>query len=128
MSAHFPPASSERQRRPFGVSLPFQGWPSPTSMSAYTRSELARVMARPTLPHGFGGRPLPSTGFQGAPPSLERYIPLPGPPLSRPQVWISSCHIPANRTRGLLGSITRSEQPVFSSTNSVFAQVLPPSL
>ena len=54
--------------------------------------------------------------------------PLPGPPLSRPQVWISSGHMPAKRMRGFFGSIAMSEQPVFSSTKSVLVQVLPPSV
>src|SRR5258708_31820923 len=102
MSAHFSPPSSERQRRPVGVSLAFHGWPSPTSSSAYTRPELARVMARPTLPHGFGGGPLPSTGFQVRPPSLERYLPLPRPPLSRPPLSISGFRNPPTTRRRVL--------------------------
>ena len=53
--------------------------------------------------------------------------PLPFPPLVLPHVWISSCHIPANRIRGLRASIAMSAQPVFSSTKSVRCQVLPPS-
>ena len=66
------PPSSERHSRPFWVSLPCQGTPSPTSIKAYTRLELAFDIARSTLPQGFLGRPLPCTDFQVAPPSVER--------------------------------------------------------
>ncbi len=85
-------------------------------------------MATATLPTGLVGSPLPANLFQVAPPSCERNSPLPGPPLTRPQVCISSCHMPANSTRGFFGSIAMSEQPVFSSTNSTFVQVAPPSV
>jgi hypothetical protein len=62
------------------------------------------------------------------PPSFEVKRPLPGPPLSRPQVLMSICHMPANSLRGFFGSIASSEQPVFSSTNSTRSQFLPPSV
>src|SRR3954463_13132209 len=81
-----------------------------------------------TLPTGLVGRPWPVSFVQVTPLSREVKRPLPGPPLSRPQVLISSCHIPANRMRGFFGSMPMSEQPVFSSTNRVLVQVLPPSL
>jgi len=61
------------------------------------------------------------------PPSVDLKSPLPGPPLSRPHVWISICHMPAKSTRGFDGFIAMSEQPVFSSTKSVRCHVLPPS-
>ena len=40
----------------------------------------------------------------------------------------SICHMPANRMCRLFGSMARSPQPVFSSTNRVRCQVLPPSV
>src|SRR5262245_64809582 len=79
-------------------------------------------MATVTLPFVRVGSPRPVSFFQVEPPSVDLYRPLPGPPLSRPQVWISSGHIPAKRMRELFGSITRLEQPVFSSTKSAFSQ------
>ena len=85
-------------------------------------------MATATLPTGRAGSPRPVRRFQLTPPSPEIKRPLPGPPLSLPQVWISSCHMPAKRIRGLFASMARSEQPVFSSTKSALSQVLPPSV
>ena len=74
------------------------------------------------------GRPLPSSSVQVSPPSRVIQSPLPGPPLIRPQVRSASCHIPANRIRGLFGSMTMSEAPVSSSTKRTFSQVSPPSI
>ena len=65
--------------------------------------------------------------FHVVPPSRDVQMPLPAPPELRPQVLICTCHMPAKRMRGLFGSITRSEAPVLSFTNSTFSQVLPPS-
>ena len=74
------------------------------------------------------GSPLPLSRFQVVPPSREIQRPLPAPPLVRPQVWISICQVPANRMRGLLGSITRSEAPVLSLTKRTRSQLFPPSV
>src|SRR3974390_3155937 len=104
------------------------GTRSPVSISAYTRWELARVIARPILPTGRVGSPLPVRRVQVVPPSVDFQIPLPAPPLLRPQVCTSTCQNPANRIRGLLGSITRSEAPVLSLTNSTRSHVVPPSV
>lgn len=79
------------------------------------------------LPIGGAGRPLPRSRVHVSPPSRDMKMPLPGPPLSRPHWLTTTCHIPANSTRGLFGSITRLEAPVFSSTNRTFCQVAPPS-
>ena len=62
------------------------------------------------------------------PPSRETNTPLPGPPLNIAHVCISTCQVPANSVRGLLGSIARPEQPVFSSTNRTRSQCWPPSV
>ncbi|PYR60642.1 MAG: hypothetical protein DMF85_04410 [Acidobacteria bacterium] len=62
------------------------------------------------------------------PPSVDRNSPLPGPPLSRPHVWIVRVHMPANTFRGSRGSSSMSEQPLFSSVKSVRCQVCPPSV
>ena len=88
----------------------------------------AAVSESATLPHGRSGSPCPSSRSQVSPPSLLRKMPEPGPPLSRPQVHIRICHIPANSSAGFAGLITTSEAPVFSSTNSTRSQVSPPSL
>src|SRR3989442_208524 len=63
-----------------------------------------------------------------APPSTAPHSPPPAPPLFRFQVLISSCHIPANSTLGSPGSIARSAQPVFASTNNTRVHVFPPSV
>src|SRR5207247_1681306 len=54
-------------------------------------------------------------------------MPLPGPPEINSQGWRTTCHIPANSTRGLPGTLTRSDTPVVSFTNRTFCHVLPPS-
>src|SRR3989475_5472415 len=54
-------------------------------------------------------------------------MPLPGPPEINSQGWRTTCHIPANSTRGLPGTMTRSDTPVVSFTNRTFCHVLPPS-
>ena len=96
-------------------------------MIAYTRLGFDRANAIVTFPIVWVGSPLPLSFFQVSPPSLDVNRPLPGPPLSRPQVFISSCHMPAKAMRGLLGSSTTSEQPVFLSTKRTLSHVLPPS-
>src|SRR5687768_5443880 len=90
------------------------------------RFEFAFDIASAHLPVMRVGKPRPVILFHVAPPSREVKRPLPGPPLSRPQVRISSGHMPANRIRELFGSITRSEHPVFSSVNSTRSHVVPP--
>src|SRR6266540_4651683 len=54
-------------------------------------------------------------------------MPLPAPPDTSSHGRRTNCHIPANSTRGLPGTITRSAAPVVSFTNSPFCHVLPPS-
>src|SRR3989475_2211785 len=54
-------------------------------------------------------------------------MPLPGPPEINSQGWRTTCHIPANSTRGLPGTMTRSDTHVVSFTNRTFCHVLPPS-
>ena len=88
----------------------------------------AAVSDSATLPQGRAGSPFPSSRSQVSPPSRLRKIPLPGPPLSRPQVHIRICHIPANSRFGFAGLMTTSEAPVFSSTKSTRSQVPPPSV
>src|ERR671926_1187142 len=92
------------------------------------RFEFALLIASPIFPTGFVGRPCPVRRLQVVPPSRDIQMPLPAPPLVLPQVWISICHIPANRMRELLGSITRSDAPVESFTKSTRAHVFPPSV
>jgi hypothetical protein len=59
------------------------------------RSGFDAAVAGITLPTGLAGRPRPVSFVQVAPPSRDWNSPLPGPPLSRPHVLISICHIPA---------------------------------
>src|SRR6185295_4838129 len=92
------------------------------------RLELLGAMAGTTLPVMRVGRPLPVRRFHVTPPSVDLKSPLPGPPLSRPHVRISMGHMPAKMTREFDGSITMSEQPVFSSLNKTLSHVLPPSV
>src|SRR2546426_1110615 len=116
---HVAPASSERYS---------EG--SVSSSSAYTRLGSEGATATAILPTGWfaAGSPWPVSRFHVAPPSRVTHSPLPGPPLFRFHVLISSCHIPANRTFGSPGSIARSAQPVFGSTDSTRFHVLPPSV
>ncbi len=93
---------SVRHSWPRSVSWPFHGTPSPVSISAKTRCGFDAEMATATLPTGLVGSPRPCSRVQVTPPSREVNRPLPGPPLSRPQVWISSVHIPANRIARVL--------------------------
>src|SRR4030095_10397662 len=86
------------------------------------------AIATTTLPTSPLGSPCPCSRFHVMPPSFVTNRPLPGPPLSRPHVLILSCHIPAKSLRGFEGSMASDEQPVFSSTNRVRSQVLPPSV
>src|SRR5215208_7104570 len=92
------------------------------------RFELALLIPRPTLPTGVSGSPWPVIRVHVVPPSRLVHSPLPRPPLVRPHVWISICHVPAKSTRGLDGSITRSLTPVESFTYSTFCHVPPPSV
>src|SRR5215469_8449956 len=95
-------------------------------MSAYTRSELAAT-ATPIFPYGPFGKPCSSRCFQVVPPSLERYRPLPAPPLSMFHEVRRACHNAAKRMLGLRGSNATSIPPVFSSLYRTFSHVLPPS-
>ena len=84
-------------------------------------------MASATFPQGGAGRPFPERRSQVSPESRLTKMPLPGPPLSRPQVHIRICHIPANRSRAFAGLTTISEAPVCSSTKRTRSQEAPPS-
>jgi len=88
---------------------------------------LLAAIAMPVLPTHAVGKPLVSW-FQVVPPSVDLNTPLPGPPLYLPQVKMVISQVPAKRTSGLVGSMSISETPVFSLTNSTRSQVLPPSL
>ena len=87
-------------------------------MRAYTLSGAAGVIAKAILPTAFVGSPLFLSLTQLSPPSVDLKIPLPLPPLILCQGFSSRCQAPAKRTLGLSVSITISEIPVFSSTNS----------
>src|SRR5215472_8365581 len=111
-SSHRAPPSSDFHNCPLCVGRPSKGTPSPVSISAYTRF-VFRAIATPIFPTGGAGNPRPFSRCHVSPPSVERYSPLPCPPLVRFHVLSESCHMPANRRRGLLGSIAISEHPVF---------------
>src|SRR5207245_10089908 len=81
------------------------------SISAYTWPGFVRPTASATHPMRPGGRPSLSLSHV-RPPSLERWTPLPGPPETSSHGWRTTCHVPANSTRGLVGTITRSDTPV----------------
>src|SRR5687768_12203209 len=96
-------------------------------MSAYTRCGFARDIASPTLPCGRVGRPVPVRRVHVTPASVLFQIPLPGPPLVRPHVFTSICHVAAKRVLGSVGCMTTSIPPVLSLTNRTRCQVRPPS-
>ena len=96
-------------------------------------------MASACLPVTLPGSPFPTSRVHVAPPSVLLNSPLPGPPLLRPQVWMTICHIPAYRMRGLPGCIARSqprgargrcrqEHPASGDVHSTRVQVAPPSV
>jgi len=85
-------------------------------------------MPSPILPTVLDGIAEPVSFFHVVPPSVDFQMPLPGPPLFRPHVLISICQNPAYSMRGFVGSITMSDAPVESFTNSTRSQFLPPSL
>ena len=60
-------------------------------------AEFVRAIARPNFPVGRVGNPCPVSLRHVLPPSVDLYRPLLGPPLSRPHVWISKGHMPANK-------------------------------
>src|SRR5262245_54237246 len=80
---------------------------------------------RPIVPRGSPGA---LTFFQVRPPSVLLYIALPGPPPLNPHAVRWRWYIAAQRLFALLGSITSSVAPVFSSTYNVLFHVLPPSV
>src|SRR4029077_14202698 len=61
------------------------------------------------------------------PPPVDRCIPPPAPPETSSQGRRTNCHIPANSTRGLPGTMTRSAAPVVSFTKRDCCQVWPPA-
>src|SRR5208283_5730816 len=96
-------------------------------MTAHTRLGFAPETVTPMRPRIPSGSPWPLSSFQVVPPSLERYKPLPGPPLSRLHGVRRACHSAANRMFELLGSNTTSIPPLFASLYRTFSHVLPPS-
>ena len=103
--------------------------PAAFSIIAYTLSVLEGATATPTIPQTPLGKPfLPESGTHVSPPSVLLYNPLPEPPLSMLCGRRITSHIPAYKTLGFPGSITKSEHPVCSFTNRVFVQVFPPSV
>ena len=111
------PASSERYTPPF---LSF------ASMTAKTRSELARETDIPALPKSLGNPVF--IFFQVSPPSIDLYNPEFLPPDSIIQGKRRCCHIAAYRILGLFMSIDREEAPVMVSTNNTFFHDFPPSV
>src|SRR5690348_10062058 len=97
-------------------------------MSAYTRLEFDGATATSILPTGERGSPGSVMRDQVAPVSRDTYTPLPGPPLNMAHVCMTTSHVPAKSTPGLVASIERPEQPVFSLTNSTRFHVVPPSV
>src|SRR5208283_3959117 len=85
--------------------------PFSASMTAHTRLGFAPETVTPMRPRIPSGSPWPLSSFQVVPPSLERYKPLPGPPLSRLHGVRRACHSAANRMFELLGSNTTSKPP-----------------
>src|SRR5215469_6703435 len=96
-------------------------------MMAYTRFPSAPEIDTPMRPSKPLGSPCPSSRFQVAPSSPERYKPLPGPPLVIVHGVRCASHSAANKMCGLLGSNTRSIAPVLLSLNKTFVHVFPPS-
>ena len=124
------PPSSERQSCPRSVSLP-----SPRNAVAGLdqRVDAVRIRRRDRdadlADVARSGRPLP---LQPRPRRRRRRattkMPLPGPPLSRPQVWISICHMPAKRMRGFVGIHHEVGAAGVLVDEQHASQVLPPSV
>src|SRR5215510_197924 len=111
------PPSSERNNAPFSAST-----------IPRTRSDLAGEVTAPIFPLMPVGRPgLLVSSTQVAPPSVDLYRLLSGPPLERLQGVRCTSQSAAYRIRGLLGSRDRSMAPAFALRNSTCSQVLPPS-
>src|SRR5439155_27254927 len=80
------------------------------------------------LPRSPFGRPLLRLiSVQVSPPSVERNMPLPGPPETSSQGRRIASQNDAYRIRGLFGSIARSLAPAFSPRLSTRFQVFSPS-
>src|ERR1039458_9836024 len=77
-------------------------------MSAYTRFGFECEIASPIFPMACPGTPFPCSRVHVMPPSRDVKMPLPFPPLSRPYVCSSSCHIAAKRICELAGCMTTS--------------------
>ena len=102
---------------------------SSDSTMANTRPVLAGDAATPMRPFTPPGSPgLSVMSVQVSPPSVDRYIPLSGPPLVKVCGSRWACQNAANMFRGLLGSIDRSAAPAFSLTYRTFSQVSPLSV
>src|SRR5690348_9304595 len=107
---------------------PAASWNLPW-ISAYTTFGLLGATAMPALPKIPVGRPWAWLMLvQVAPPSVVLKMPLPGPPLENVHGRRYACHIVAYNTRGSAGSIASVIAPVWSLTNWIFFQVLPPSV
>src|ERR1700676_1782490 len=91
------------------------------------RSEFEET-ATPMRPYGPLGSACSSSRFHVLPSSLERYNPLPEPPLDRNQGPRRASHKDAKRICELLGSKAISMPPVFSSLYKILCQVFPPSV
>src|SRR6516164_646928 len=96
------------------------------------RLGLLRAIAMPirAQPSSAPGNPL-AIGRHVVPPSVDLYKPLPGivndSPLRTSHGATRAAQSAAKRVSELLGSITRSAAPVFSSLYKTFSKVLPPS-
>src|SRR5512143_1449051 len=89
------------------------------------RSESAAA-ATPMRPYGPFGNPS-DRRFQVLPPSMDRYRPLPGPPLDRFHGVRRASHNAAKRMLGFSGLKATSIAPVFAFRYSTLSHVLPPS-
>src|SRR5688572_22041897 len=128
------PPSSERQSPVLGVAgeagaapPPPRPWDGP-SINAYTKLPLRRKMSSAMRPNGPSGSPLPESRVHVSPPSLDRQMPLPGPPPFMQQALRTRWYVEANIMRGFVGDTTRSLAPVHSSTRSTCLHVRPPSV
>src|SRR5438093_3584943 len=88
-----------------------------------------RAISSPMRPMmGLTGRPLPDSFVHVFAPSVVFHKPLPGPPPLKPQGVRRRWYDAAMSTSGFDGFMATSVNPVFSSMNFVFVQVLPPSV
>src|SRR3989339_105104 len=96
------------------------------SINAYTLSEFAGLTAIAILPISLG-KPLLNFS-QLAPPSVDLYNPLPGPPLITFQGSLPWSHMAAYNMLGFFASMDNSAHPVLSLMYKIFFHVVPPSV